>query len=44
MLVSGTNNIKIDMLYKAHYIGYMIHKLLKCYIKDSKEIEEYERM
>jgi DNA-directed RNA polymerase II subunit RPB2 len=38
---SGTNNPEIDMVYKAHYIGYMIHKLLKCYLKDSKEVEEY---
>lgn len=38
---SGTNDAKIDMLYKAHYIGYMIHKLLKCYLKDPKEVDEY---
>lgn len=38
---SGTNNPDIDMIYKAHYIGYMIHKLLKCYLKDFKDIEEY---
>ncbi|AYV85563.1 MAG: intein-containing DNA-directed RNA polymerase subunit 2 [Satyrvirus sp.] len=38
---SGTNNPDIDMIYKAYYIGYMIHKLLKCYLKDSKEVEEY---
>lgn len=40
-VVSGTNNPEIDMIYKAHYIAYMIHKLLKCYLKDSKEVEEY---
>lgn len=40
-VVSGTNNPEIDMLYKAHYIGYMIHKLLKCYLKNSKDVEEY---
>lgn len=40
-VTSGTNNPEIDMLYKAHYIGYMIHKLLKCFLKDSKEVEEY---
>ena len=38
---SGTGNSKIDMLYKAYYVGYMIHKLLKCYLKNSKEVEEY---
>ncbi len=38
---SGTNNPKIDMLYKAYYICYMIHKLLKCYTKNSKDVEEY---
>jgi DNA-directed RNA polymerase beta subunit len=38
---SRTNNPEIDMLYKAHYIGYMINKLLKCFLKDSKEVEEY---
>ncbi len=40
-VTSGTNNPETDMIYKAHYIGYMIHKLLKCYLKDSKEVEEY---
>jgi DNA-directed RNA polymerase beta subunit len=39
-ITSGTNNPELDMLYKAHYIGYMIHKLLKCYLKDPKEVEE----
>ena len=38
---SGTNNDEIDMIYKGYYIGYMIHKLLKCYLKDSKDVEEY---
>ena len=38
---SGTNNPDIDMIYKAYYIGYMIHKLLRCYLKDSKDVEEY---
>jgi len=38
---SGTNNPEIDMLYKAHYIGYMVHKLLKCYLSEMPEIEEY---
>lgn len=40
-VTSGTNNPEIDMIYKAHYIGYMIHKLLACYLKESKEIEEH---
>lgn len=39
-VVSGTNNSEIDMIYKAHYIAYMIHKLLKCYLRDSREVEE----
>ena len=39
-VTSGTNNPEIDMIYKAHYICYMIHKLLKCYLKDDKDIEE----
>jgi len=38
---SGTNNPEIDMIYKAYYIGYMIHKLLTCFLKDSKEVEEH---
>ncbi|XWV25314.1 intein-containing DNA-directed RNA polymerase subunit 2 [Tupanvirus deep ocean] len=38
---SGTNNPEIDMLYKAHYIGYMINKLLRCFLKDSRDVEEY---
>ncbi len=40
-VTSNTNNPETDRLNKAHYIGYMIHKLLKCYLKDSKEVEEY---
>ena len=40
-VTSNTNNADLDMLYKAHYIGYMIHKLLKCYMKDSKDVEDY---
>lgn len=40
-VTSNTNNSDIDMLYKAYYIGYMIHKLLKCYLKDNKDVEEY---
>lgn len=40
-ITSGTNNPDIDMLYKAHYIGYMIHKLLGCFLKNSKEVDEY---
>lgn len=40
-VTSGTNNPEIDMIYKAHYIGYMIHKLLKCYLKETKDVEEY---
>ena len=39
-VTSGTNDPKVDMLYKGHYICYMIHKLLKCYLKDSKDIDE----
>lgn len=40
-VTSGTNNPELDMLYKGHYIGYMIHKLLKCFLKESKDVEEY---
>jgi DNA-directed RNA polymerase II subunit RPB2 len=40
-VVSETNDPSIDMLYKAYYICYMIHKLLKCYLKDPKEVDEY---
>ena len=40
-VVSGTNDPEVDMLYKAYYIAYMIHKLLKCYLKDTKEVEEF---
>lgn len=39
-VVSGSNNPKIDMIYKAYYIGYMINKLLKCYLRDQKVVEE----
>lgn len=39
-VTSGTNNPEIDMLYKAYYTGYMIHKLLSCYLRDSREVEE----
>lgn len=39
-VVSGTNDPRIDMMHKAYYIGYMIHKLLKCYLKGTKDIEE----
>ncbi len=39
-VTSGTNNPEIDMIYKAYYIGYMIHKLLKCYLKDQRITEE----
>ena len=38
---SGTKNVEIDMLYKGHFIGYMIRKLLKCFLKDNKDVEEY---
>src|SRR3984885_437420 len=39
-VTSDTNNSNLDMLYKAYYIGYMVHKLLKCYMKNPKDIEE----
>lgn len=39
-VTSGTGNPEIDMIYKAHYICGMIHKLLKCYLKDDKDIDE----
>lgn len=40
-VVSHTGDSELDMLYKAYFIGYMIHKLLKCYLSDSKDVEEY---
>ena len=40
-VTSETNNPDTDMLSKAYYIGYMINKLLKCYLKDSKDVDEY---
>jgi len=40
-VTSDTNDVNIDMVYKAKYIGFMIHKLLKCYMKPTKEVEEY---
>lgn len=39
--VSDTDNPEIDMTYKAYFIGYMIRKLLKCFLNPSKEIDEY---
>jgi DNA-directed RNA polymerase beta subunit len=32
-VTSGTGSVELDMLYKAYYIAYMIHKLLVCYLK-----------
>ena len=42
-ITSGTNNENIDMLYKAHYIGYMIHKLLKHYVNDMSNSDEQKK-
>ena len=39
-VTSGTNNPEIDMIYKAYYIGYMVYKLVKCYLRDNKDIDE----
>lgn len=39
-VTSGTSNPEIDMIHKGHYIGYMIHKLLNCYLRDQKETED----
>jgi DNA-directed RNA polymerase II subunit RPB2 len=39
-VVSGTGDPDIDLKHRAYYIGYMINKLLKCYLHDSKEVEE----
>lgn len=36
---SNTGNGELDMRYKAHYIGYMIHRLLKYYIKGPTDDE-----
>ncbi|QGR53808.2 DNA-directed RNA polymerase RPB2 [Moumouvirus maliensis] len=40
-VTSGTNNPNIDMTYKAYYICYMVHKLLKCFVRGSREVEEF---
>ncbi|EJN40703.1 DNA directed RNA polymerase subunit 2 [Acanthamoeba polyphaga lentillevirus] len=40
-ITSGTGDPEIDKIYKAHYICYMIHKLLKCYLRGAREVEEY---
>lgn len=39
-VTSGTGNTDLDMIYKAYYIGYMVTKLLKCYLKKNNAIEE----
>lgn len=39
-VTSGTNNPEIDMLYKGLFIGQMIRKLLKCSLRNPKELEE----
>jgi len=33
-VVSGTDNIEIDLKYKAYYICYLIHRLLERYLMD----------
>lgn len=35
-VTSGTNNEALDMRCKAYFIGLMINKLLKCYLKQNK--------
>lgn len=40
-VTSGTGNVEVDMIRKAKYIGYMIHKLLKCYLKGGKDVDDY---
>lgn len=39
-VTSGTDNPVFDLLYKAYYIAYMIHKLLKCYLRNQHENEQ----
>lgn len=41
--IDGTHNVdpEMDMLYKAYYVGDMINKLLKCVLKNNKEVEEH---
>lgn len=39
-VTSGTDIAEIDMLHKAYYIGYMIHKLLKSYLRNDFATEE----
>jgi DNA-directed RNA polymerase beta subunit len=42
-VTSNTGNKETDMLYKAYYIGYMINKLLKCYLKDQSNVSSEEK-
>lgn len=39
-VISGTNDPEIDMLYKGYYIGYMINKLIRCYLKNKSSDEK----
>ena len=34
-------NPELDMLYKGYYIGEMINKLIRCVLKNSKDVEEH---
>jgi len=40
-ITSETGDPNIDMLYKGYYIGMMINKLLKCFLKENKETTEH---
>lgn len=39
-ITSGTDDPELEMLYKAYYIGYMVRKLLKCYIYGDSNISD----
>jgi len=39
-VTSDTKDPQLDMYYKAVYIGYMIRKLLKCYLTENKDTRE----
>lgn len=38
---SETGDKNVDLLYKAYYICYAIHKLITCYVKGDKFVDEF---
>jgi DNA-directed RNA polymerase II subunit RPB2 len=39
-VATGTGNPESDMLCKGYYLGYALHKLIKCYIRRDTETDE----